>query len=67
MQILPIRVSKKDAAKALSLSVDGLNKLMLKDPDFPKALKTGTSKQAHVYFDYAELIQWHKQLMNQTA
>ncbi|MEG1297312.1 MAG: hypothetical protein RSD02_13195 [Niameybacter sp.] len=29
------------------------------DADFPKAIKIGTSKQAPVYFDYAELLEWH--------
>lgn len=65
--ITPIRIPKKDAAKALGLSVDGLNRLMQKDPSFPKFCKMGTSKQAHVYFDYAELVQWHKQTMRQAV
>lgn len=63
MQIVPIRLIKKDAAKTLGLSVDGLNKLMKKDPSFPKPYKAGTSQQAHVYYDYAELLAWHNNKM----
>lgn len=67
MHITPIRISKRDTAKALSLSVDGLNKLIQKDPSFPKFCKMGTTKQAHVYFDYAELIQWHQMNMDNVS
>lgn len=63
-QILPIRLTKKDTAKALGLSVDGLNRLAKNDPTFPKGLKIGKSRQAHVYFDYEAVIQWHRQAVN---
>ena len=42
----------------LSLERDGLRKLMLKDPTFPKPIKLGDSKQAPVFFDIKELEQW---------
>lgn len=42
----------------LSLSRDGLRKLQLKDPTFPKQIKLGNSKQAPVFFDIKELEQW---------
>ncbi|MFU8925909.1 transcriptional regulator [Acinetobacter puyangensis] len=64
---IPIRLIKKDAAQVLGLSVDGLNKTMKKDPTFPKPYKTGTTKQAHVYFDYADLVTWHDNQKQQTA
>ena len=59
MQITPIRLIKRDAAKLLGLSVDGLNKLAAKDPLFSKPYKTSDARQAHVYFDYADLLAWH--------
>ncbi|XZY02537.1 helix-turn-helix transcriptional regulator [Acinetobacter baumannii] len=59
MQITPIRLIKRDAAKLLGLSIDGLDKLTKKDPSFPKPYKMGTTKQAHAYFDYADLVAWH--------
>lgn len=42
----------------LSLSRDGLRKVQLKDPSFPKPIKLGNSKQAPVFFDIKELEQW---------
>lgn len=42
----------------LSLSRDGLRKVQLKDPTFPKPIKLGNSKQAPVFFDIKELEQW---------
>ena len=42
----------------LSLSRDGLRKVQLKDPSFPKPIKLGSSKQAPVFFDVKELEQW---------
>lgn len=55
----PIRVSQKTACQMLDLSSEGLRKLMAKDPTFPKPYKAGQTRQAPVYFDYAELVQWH--------
>jgi predicted DNA-binding transcriptional regulator AlpA len=43
----------------LDLSVEGLRKLMAKDSTFPKPYKLGVTRQSPVYFDYAELVQWH--------
>jgi prophage regulatory protein len=42
----------------LSLSRDGLRKVQIKDPTFPKPIKLGNSKQAPVFFDIKELEQW---------
>lgn len=42
----------------LSLTRDGLRKLQLKDPTFPKPIKLGDSKQAPVFFDIKEIEQW---------
>ena len=47
-----------EVCELLSLTRDGLRKLQLKDPDFPKPIKLGDSKQAHVFFDVKELEQW---------
>jgi len=29
------------------------------DASFPRPIKEGDTKQAPVYFDYAELVDWH--------
>lgn len=57
--IPPIRVTLTNASQALGITREGLRQLMTKDPTFPKPYKAGTTKQAAVYFDYAELLQWH--------
>ncbi|MCG2575246.1 transcriptional regulator [Acinetobacter sp. ME22] len=58
-QATPLRVSQKTTCQMLDLSSEGLRKLMAKDPTFPKPYKAGQTRQAPVYFDYAELVQWH--------
>ncbi len=58
-QAMPLRLSQKTTCQALDISVEGLRKLMAKDPTFPKSYKAGATRQAPVYFDYAELVQWH--------
>lgn len=56
----PLRVSQKTTCQMLDLTAEGLRKLIAKDPTFPKPYKAGQTRQAPVYFDYAELVQWHK-------
>ena len=40
------------------MSRDGLRKIQLKNPDFPKPIKLGDTKQAPVYFDMKEIEAW---------
>ncbi|MEK5743907.1 hypothetical protein VXE41_13295 [Acinetobacter variabilis] len=47
-----------EVCKLLSLSRDGLRKLQLKDPSFPKPIKLGDSKQSPVFIDMKELESW---------
>ncbi|WP_160255662.1 helix-turn-helix transcriptional regulator [Acinetobacter indicus] len=47
-----------EVCELLSLTRDGLRKLQLKDPTFPKPIKLGDSRQAPVFFDVRELEQW---------
>jgi len=58
-QFQKIRVNYATAAQMLDLSREGLSKLRKKDPTFPTPIKEGTSKQAPVYFDYQQLLDWH--------
>ena len=58
-QAQPLRVSQKTACQMLDLSPEGLRKLIAKDATFPKSYKAGNTRQSPVYFDYAELVQWH--------
>lgn len=59
MTIKPIRVQFKTACELLDISRESLRHLVRSDKTFPQAIKTGDTKQAPVYFDYAELVEWH--------
>lgn len=54
-----IRLSQKNTCQVLDLSPEGLRQLISKDPTFPRPYKMGKSRQSAVWFDYAELVQWH--------
>lgn len=57
----PIRVTKKQACELLAVSGETIRKLIQNDPTFPKPYKEGEKRQSAVYFDYADLMNWHKQ------
>lgn len=59
MSIKPIRVQFKTVCELLDISRESLRHKVRTDPTFPKAIKEANSKQSPVYFDYAELMQWH--------
>ena len=59
MTITPIRVQFKTACQILDVSRESLRHIVRTDETFPKAIKMGTTKQAPVYFDYTELVEWH--------
>lgn len=58
--IQPLRLSMNKVCVMLDVTREGLRKLAANDPEFPKPLKNGSSRQAHVYFDYASLVEWHE-------
>lgn len=59
MTITPIRVQFKTACELLDISRESLRHIVRTDAAFPRPIKTGDSKQSAVYFDYAELVEWH--------
>lgn len=59
MTLEPIRVTQKQACELLAITRPAIKKLINHDKTFPKPYKTGTSRQAAVYFDYQALKQWH--------
>ncbi|ENV75679.1 helix-turn-helix transcriptional regulator [Acinetobacter ursingii] len=61
----PIRITYNQACELLSISRDTLRNLTLKDSTFPKPYKYGSNRQSPVYFDYADLVEWHKQQKSQ--
>ena len=58
MPLKHIRVQFKTACELLDISRESLRHIQRTDETFPKAIKIGTTKQAPVYFDYAELVGW---------
>ena len=58
-EINPIRVSFPTACKLLDVTRESLRHTIRRDPSFPRPIKQGTSKQAPVFFDYQELVEWH--------
>ncbi|WP_347460952.1 transcriptional regulator [Acinetobacter sp. ANC 7454] len=59
-QLNPRRLKKKVVCDLLGISVNHLRKISLADESFPKPLKSGTARQAGVYYDYQEILEWHK-------
>lgn len=59
MTIKPIRVQFKTACELLDISRESLRHIVRTDTTFPRPIKTGDTKQAPVYFDYTELVEWH--------
>ena len=59
MTIKPIRVQFKTACELLDISRESLRHLVRTDKTFPQAIETGDTEQAPVYFDYADLVEWH--------
>ena len=50
--------SKNDTLVFLGLNSPEALKTLHKDPTFPKAVKLGNTRQAPVFFDTQELIDW---------
>lgn len=53
-----LRLTINETCHFLSVQRDKLNKLRKDDPSFPIPIKEGESRQAAVYFDHNELIEW---------
>lgn len=60
MTINPIRIQFKTACELLDISRESLRHIVRTDESFPRPIKTGNTKQAPVYFNYADLVAWHQ-------
>ncbi len=60
LSIQPLRLSMNKVCELLDVTREGLRKLQMNDPTFPKPLKGGVSRQCRVYYDYASLVEWHE-------
>ncbi len=59
LQATPIRIQFSTACQLLDVTRESLRHTIRKDPTFPRPIKQGTTKQAPVFFDYADLVEWH--------
>lgn len=64
VEFAPLRVTRKDVCKLLSISINQLRKISIDDVDFPRPIKSGTARQAGVYYDYSEILSWHHNQLN---
>ncbi len=58
-QANPLRIQFSTACQMLDVTRESLRHTIRKDPTFPKPIKMGTTKQAPVFFDYQEIVEWH--------
>lgn len=66
MNIQPLRITFKDTCALLRVSRSGLDNLIKKDRTFPTPIKLGESRQAPVYFDYKDILEWHSSTKKQS-
>lgn len=59
LQATQIRIQFSTACRLLDVTRPSLLHTIRKDPTFPRPIKQGTTKQAPVFFDYADLVEWH--------
>ena len=58
-EVTPLRIQFGTVCQLLDVTRESLRHTIRKDPTFPTQLKMGTTKQAPVFFDYQELVDWH--------
>ncbi|AKQ28607.1 AlpA family phage regulatory protein [Acinetobacter baumannii] len=57
---VPLRLTKKDVCTLLGVSRDKLTRMEREDESFPKSMKEGVARQAAVYYDYQEIVEWYE-------
>ena len=53
-----LRLTANETCHFLSVQRAKLHKMVKADPSFPRPIKEGVSRQAAVYFDHSELVDW---------
>ena len=51
-------ITKPNLCRAFDMTRSGIDKLLKKDPTFPRPLKFGDTQQAQCYFPVAEVNAW---------
>ncbi|MEQ1067703.1 helix-turn-helix transcriptional regulator [Acinetobacter sp. XH1741] len=57
---VPLRLTKNEVCTLLGVSRDKLSRMEREDENFPKGMKEGVTRQAAVYYDYQEIVEWYE-------
>lgn len=60
MRAVPLRLTKNEVCTLLGVSRDKLSKMEREDDSFPKSIKEGVTRQAAVYYDHQEILEWYE-------
>ncbi|KJH65318.1 hypothetical protein UF12_00860 [Acinetobacter calcoaceticus] len=60
MRAVPLRLTKNEVCKLLGVSRDKLSRMEREDDSFPKSIKEGVTRQAAVYYDHQEILEWYE-------
>lgn len=58
-EVTPLRIQFGTVCQLLDVTRESLRHTIRKDPTFPAPIKMGATKQAPVFFDYQEIVEWH--------
>ena len=57
-----LRIKQSTLCKMLDVTPQTIRELRETDPNFPVAIKQNDKRQAAIYFDYNEIVEWHENL-----
>jgi|GEM_PF-2574916 len=57
---VPLRLTKNEVCLMLAVNRDKLSRMEREDESFPKSMKEGVTRQAAVYYDYQEIVEWYE-------
>jgi hypothetical protein len=57
-----LRIKQSTLCKMLDVTPQTIRELRESDPSFPSAIKQNNLRQAAIYFDYNEILEWHENL-----
>lgn len=60
MRAVPLRLTKNEVCTLLGVSRDKLSRMEREDDSFPKSIKEGVTRQAAVYYDHQEILEWYE-------
>lgn len=55
-----LRLTKNEVCLLLAVNRDKLSRMEREDESFPRSMKEGVTRQAAVYYDYQEIVEWYE-------